>query len=47
MQVGGTSLASPLIAAMYALAGAPVAGTYPVNYPYHDPSQASDLFDMT
>jgi hypothetical protein len=47
VQVGGTSLASPLIASMYALAGAPVAGTYPVNYPYHDPSQASDLFDIT
>ena len=47
VQVGGTSLASPLITSMYALAGAPVAGTYPVNYPYHDPSQASDLFDIT
>ncbi|MGH3407293.1 MAG: carboxypeptidase regulatory-like domain-containing protein, partial [Streptosporangiaceae bacterium] len=47
LQVGGTSLASPLITSMYALAGAPVAGTYPVNYPYHDPSQASDLFDIT
>jgi hypothetical protein len=47
LQVGGTSLASPLIAATYALAGAPVAGTYPNSYPYHDPSQSSDLFDIT
>jgi hypothetical protein len=47
LQVGGTSLASPLIASMYALAGSPVAGTYPVAYPYHDPSQSQDLFDIT
>ncbi|MGH3407771.1 MAG: carboxypeptidase regulatory-like domain-containing protein [Streptosporangiaceae bacterium] len=45
LQVGGTSLASPLIASMYALAGTPVPGTYPVTYPYHAPSQ--DLFDIT
>lgn len=44
-QVGGTSLASPLIASMYALAGTPAAGTYPVTYPYiHN---ANDLFDIT
>ncbi len=47
LQVGGTSLATPLVTAMYALAGTPVPGTYPVTYPYHDPSQASDLFDIT
>jgi hypothetical protein len=47
LQVGGTSLASPLMASVYALAGAPVAGTYPVNYPYHDPTQSVDLFDIT
>lgn len=47
VQVGGTSLASPLIASVYALAGAPVAGTYPVTYAYHDPSQAADLHDIT
>jgi hypothetical protein len=46
-QVGGTSLSSPLIAATYALAGTPVPGTYPVTYPYHDPNQAKDLFDIT
>jgi hypothetical protein len=47
LQVGGTSLASPLIAATYALAGTPAAGTYPDSYPYHDASQSSDLFDIT
>ncbi len=34
LQVGGTSLSSPLVASMYALAGTPVPGTYPVSYPY-------------
>jgi hypothetical protein len=47
LQVGGTSLASPLIAATYALAGTPVPGTYPNAYPYHDPSQSADLNDIT
>jgi hypothetical protein len=47
LQVGGTSLASPLIAATYALAGTPIAGTYPNSYPYLDPSRSSDLFDVT
>lgn len=47
VQVGGTSLASPLAASMYALAGTPVAGTYPVTYPYQDPNQSADLFDVT
>lgn len=46
LQIGGTSLASPLVAAMYALAGPPVAGTYPVTYPY-DPAKAGGLFDIT
>ncbi len=45
LQVGGTSLAAPLVAAMYALAGTPADGTYPVSYPYDAPS--SDLFDVT
>jgi N-acetylneuraminic acid mutarotase len=44
LQVGGTSLSSPLVAAMYALAGDPVTGTYPNSYPYADPG---DLFDVT
>jgi N-acetylneuraminic acid mutarotase len=44
-QVGGTSLASPLIASMYALAGTPATGTYPVTYPYIH--TGSDLSDVT
>ena len=47
LQVGGTSLATPLITSMYALAGTPQPGSNPVTYPYHDPSQAKDLFDIT
>jgi N-acetylneuraminic acid mutarotase len=47
LQVGGTSLATPLVTAMYALAGTPVQGTFPVTYPYQDPNQSSDLFDIT
>jgi hypothetical protein len=47
LQVGGTSLAAPLVAAMYALAGPPVANTYPVAYPYEDPDPAADLNDVT
>ena len=31
---GGTSAASPIVAAVYALAGQPAAGTYPSSYPY-------------
>lgn len=44
-QAGGTSLSSPLIAAMYALAGGPKPGTYPVTYPYFN--QGNDLNDVT
>lgn len=44
LQVGGTSLSSPLVASMYALAGDPVPDTYPNSYPYADPSH---LFDVT
>ena len=49
-QWGGTSLASPLVAAMYALAGPSVPGTYPVSYLYrsgasvHDVTEGSDGF---
>lgn len=46
LQVGGTSLASPLVAAMYALAGTPQPGTFPVTYPYHDAHLSSDMFDV-
>ena len=31
---GGTSASAPIVAAAYALAAAPVAGTYPAGYPY-------------
>jgi len=42
-QYGGTSLSSPLVAAMFALAGTPTPGTYPVTYPYADPSGLNDV----
>jgi N-acetylneuraminic acid mutarotase len=42
-QYGGTSLASPLVAAMYALAGTPTPGTYPVSYPYQDTAGLNDV----
>jgi len=35
---GGTSEASPIIAAAYALAGQPVADSYPASYPYAHPA---------
>ncbi len=42
-QYGGTSVASPIIGGVYALAGAGRAGTYPVTYPYakSDPSSTT------
>jgi N-acetylneuraminic acid mutarotase len=40
---GGTSAASPLIAATYALAGTPVAGTNPASYPYANPAAINDV----
>ena len=45
-QLGGTSEATPIIAAVYALANgkAPKAGTYPVHYLYQ---HTSGLFDVT
>jgi hypothetical protein len=46
-QYGGTSLSAPLIAAMYALAGPPQPGSYPVRYPYDDPARSGDLNDVT
>ena len=41
-QFGGTSAASPIIAAVYALAGTPTPGTYPASYPY---ARRSNLWD--
>ncbi|HEY1918503.1 MAG TPA: hypothetical protein VGH27_23260 [Streptosporangiaceae bacterium] len=43
LEVGGTSVSSPTIAAVFALAGAPAAGTYPSSYPYADPSALNDV----
>jgi hypothetical protein len=42
--VGGTSASSPIIAAVYALAGTPAPGTYPASYPYQHPAK---FFDVT
>ena len=45
LQVGGTSLSSPLMASMYALAGTPAENTYPATYPYTVTGEG--LFDVT
>ncbi len=44
LQVGGTSASSPIIAATFALAGTPAAGSYPSSYLYQ---HAASLFDVT
>jgi subtilase family serine protease len=44
MVFGGTSASSPFIAGVYMLAGTPVAGTYPAQYPW---SHTGNLFDVT
>jgi hypothetical protein len=44
LEVGGTSASSPIIAAVYALAGPPAAGTYPSSYLY---AHTANLFDVT
>ena len=36
LETGGTSVAATIIAAAYALAGTPAAGTYPASYPYRN-----------
>ena len=41
--LGGTSVGSPIIAATYALAGAPAAGSYPASYPYSTPAALNDI----
>jgi hypothetical protein len=43
LEVGGTSASSPIIAATYALAGTPAAGTYPSSYLYAHPSNFYDV----
>jgi N-acetylneuraminic acid mutarotase len=40
---GGTSVATPVITSVYALAGRPVGGTYPGSYPYADPSALNNV----
>jgi N-acetylneuraminic acid mutarotase len=40
---GGTSVASPIIASVYALAGTPLSGTYPASYPYSHTSALNDV----
>jgi subtilase family serine protease len=40
---GGTSVASPIIAAIYALAGRPAAGTYPASYLYGNTAALNDV----
>jgi N-acetylneuraminic acid mutarotase len=42
-ELGGTSLSAPLIAAVYALAGTPFAGSNPASYPYANPSALNDI----
>jgi hypothetical protein len=42
-EVGGTSVSSPIIASVYALAGRPLPGTYPASYLY---SARSGIFDI-
>jgi hypothetical protein len=44
LEVGGTSASSPIIAAVYALAGTPAAGSVPASYAYANPSA---LYDIT
>jgi subtilase family serine protease len=44
LQVGGTSVSSPIIASVFALAGKPTKGTFPSSYPY---AHTSDLNDVT
>jgi subtilase family serine protease len=41
-QYGGTSAATPVIAAAYALAGGIAAGMYPASYPYRHPEDLND-----
>ncbi|HEY5990368.1 MAG TPA: ricin-type beta-trefoil lectin domain protein, partial [Streptosporangiaceae bacterium] len=40
---GGTSVATPIVAAIYALAGNPTTGTYPASYLYQNTSHVTDI----
>ncbi|GAA4486364.1 hypothetical protein GCM10023191_012330 [Actinoallomurus oryzae] len=41
--VGGTSASAPIIAGVYALAGAPAAGSYPSSFPYSHTGALNDV----
>jgi subtilase family serine protease len=43
IQVYGTSVATPIIASVYALAGTPAAGSNPASYPYANPGALNDV----
>jgi subtilase family serine protease len=43
LEVGGTSVSSPIIASVFALAGTPAAGTFPSSYPY---AHRTDFYDV-
>ena len=43
VRFGGTSVASPIIGGVFALAGKPTAGTYPVSYLYSQSDQLNDI----
>jgi hypothetical protein len=45
LEAGGTSVSSPIIAAVFALGGVPAAGTYPSTYPYL--ASSAELNDVT
>ncbi|MFJ9823338.1 putative Ig domain-containing protein [Streptomyces sp. NPDC101160] len=40
---GGTSASAPIVAAVYALAGTPAAGSYPSSYPYAHTASLNDV----
>jgi subtilase family serine protease len=43
LEVGGTGVSTPIIAAVYALAGIPAVGTFPNSYPYNHPHRLNDI----
>jgi len=46
-ELGGTSASAPIIASVYALAGTPVATTYPASYLYANPSALNNVTSGT
>jgi subtilase family serine protease len=43
LEVGGTSVSSPIIASVYALAGVPSAGSFPNSFPYAHTGNLNDI----